>query len=185
MLHEQHIIDVLSRRTTLEFAGEVFRATRLNADPLAPSSNGGRWAPPGEADAGFSVLYTSLEKNGAIAEVASFLADQTPLPREQELKVTRLAVTAPKTMTFVEADFPSLEIDSVRFGERDYERTQKIGAALIFLGIDGLVAPSARWGCSNLMIYSDNHSLNDKLEVIEDERVFWRNWAIKHNIIPR
>jgi len=29
-----------------EFAGDVFRVTSLGSDPLAPSVNGGRWAPP-------------------------------------------------------------------------------------------------------------------------------------------
>jgi hypothetical protein len=64
-----------------------------------------------------------------------------------------------------------------RYGERDYELTQRIGAALAFLGLDGLIAPSARWQCDNLMIYQTNHLLNERLEVIEDERVDWGAWA--------
>jgi hypothetical protein len=46
-----------------------------------------------------------------------------------------------------------------RYGERDYALTQSIGAALAFLGLDGLIAliaPSARWQCDNLMIYQTN-----------------------------
>jgi hypothetical protein len=65
-----------------------------------------------------------------------------------------------------------------RYGERDYVHTQNIGAALAFLGLDGLIAPSARWSCENLMIYQSNYqSLTERLEVIEDEQVDWGEWA--------
>ncbi len=61
-----------------------------------------------------------------------------------------------------------------RYGERDYDLTQNIGAALAFLGLDGLIAPSARWSCDNLMIYQTNH--HERLEFIEDEQVDWQAW---------
>ena len=65
------------------------------------------------------------------------------------------------------------------YGERDYAHTQKIGAALAFLGLDGLIGPSARWQCDNLMIYQTNHMLlNERLEVIEEEHVDWGAWAL-------
>jgi len=165
------------------FDGEVFRATRVNADPLAPSSSGGRWAPPGEPEAGFLVLYTSLDRDGAMAEVASFLADQNPPPREQPVKVSRLSVTASRTLTLVEASLVELGVDPARYGERDYSRTQEIGAALIFLGADGLVAPSARWRCENLMLFADNHGLNERLEVLSAEEIGWRTWATKNGLL--
>jgi hypothetical protein len=131
------------------------------------------------------VLYTSLERDGAIAEVASFLADQNPPPREQPVKISRLAVTASKTLHFVEADLEELGVESRRYGERDYSRTQEIGAALIFLGLDGLIAPSARWQCQNLMLFADNHHLAERLEVIDSEEVGWRSWAVQHGLLHR
>jgi hypothetical protein len=70
-----------------------------------------------------------------------------------------------------------------RFGERDYSRTQQIGAALAFLGLDGLIAPSARWPCDNLVIFSDNHSIADRLEVIDHREVGWRAWATSKGMI--
>ena len=70
-----------------------------------------------------------------------------------------------------------------RYGERDYGRTQEIGAALVFLGFDGLIAPSARWPCDNLMIFGDNHALAETLEPIGMDKVEWREWAQAHGIL--
>lgn len=183
MYHDQNLVDLLSAIPARSFDGEVFRATRVNADPTAPSSSGGRWAPPGEQEAGFLVLYTSLERDGAMAEVASFLADQNPPPREQPVKVSRLAVTASRTLTLIEASLPELGIDPSKYGERDYRRTQEIGAALIFLGRDGLLAPSGRWNCQNLMLFADNHGLNERLDVVSSEEIGWRAWAVKNGLL--
>lgn len=183
MIHDQALVDRLSALPVSEFAGEVFRATRPSADPLAPSVSGGRWSPPPVGDTGVSALYTSLDSDGATAEVASFLADLTPPPRERLIKVSRLGVAFRKSLRLTRAGLPILGVDMARFGERDYSRTQQIGAALAFLGLDGLIAPSARWPCDNLVIFSDNHSIADRLEVIDHREVGWRAWATSKGMI--
>lgn len=183
MYHDQLLVDRLSARLARPFTGEVFRATRVNADPLAASNSGGRWAPPPEPASPFAVLYTSLDRDGAIAEVASFLADQTPPPREQPVKISRIAVTTSRTVTLREADLLDLGVDLRMYGERDYGHTQKIGAALSFLGNDGLLAPSARWQCQNLMLFTNNHRMAERLEVVDSEEVGWRAWAIEHDLL--
>ena len=61
--------------------------------------------------------------------------------------------------------------------------TQKIGAALVFLDIDGLIAASARWSCDNLMIFGANHALSERLESIDEEQIEWLAWAEAHGLI--
>ena len=183
MIHDPKLLDRLSEFHPERFEGEVFRATRRNADPVAASISGGRWAPPPDGEAGHSVLYTSLDRDGAIAEVASFLAQLTPIPGPRPIKVTRLAVSTSHTLRLVRADLAALGVHMARYGERDYGRTQKIGAALVFLGFDGLIAPSARWSCDNLMIFGDNHGLTEKLEAVDEELVEWREWAQTHGFL--
>ncbi len=78
MIHDPDLLDRLSTLPTERFAGEVFRATGLSVDPAAPSISGGRWAPPPDADAGIFVLYTSLERDGALADFALFLRSRRP-----------------------------------------------------------------------------------------------------------
>ena len=74
MVHDQDLLDRLSVLQGERFAGEVFRATRINADPVAASLSGGRWSPSTNASMEIHILYTTLDRDGAIAEVASFLS---------------------------------------------------------------------------------------------------------------
>ena len=183
MIHDPALLDRLSTFQSERFEGEVFRATRVNANPVAASISGGRWAPPPDGDAGYPVLYTSVERDGAIAEVVSFLAQLTPIPGARQISVTRLAVSTSRTLRLARTDLSALGVDLDRYGERDYGRTQEVGAALVFLGFDGLIAPSARWPCDNLMIFGDNHALAETLEPIGSERVEWREWAEAHGFL--
>lgn len=68
MIHDQALLDFLSGAPQERFDGIVFRATGARANPAAPSANGGRWASRTVGqDPGVSVLYTSLEEDGAAA----------------------------------------------------------------------------------------------------------------------
>lgn len=183
MIHDPDLCDRLSELGEERFEGTVFRATRVGADPIAASISGGRWAPPASRDVSVSVLYTSFERDGALAEVASYLAELSPIPGPRPLKVTRLAVSTGKTLRLARATLESLDVDMACYGERDYGRTQAIGSALAFLGFDGLIAPSARWPCDNLMIFSDNHKMTERLEALGAEEIEWRRWAHEHGLI--
>lgn len=182
MIHDQGLVDKLSTLAFERFDGEVFRATGISTDPLAFSFNGGRWAPPARDGVDVPVLYTSMERDGALAEVVSYLTLLTPLP-SKPLKVARLGVSTMKTLRLARINLEGLGVDMARYGVRDYGWTQSIGAALAFLGLDGLIAPSARWRCDNLMIYQTNHLLTERLEVIQEEQVDWRAWARANGFI--
>jgi len=183
MIHDQGLVDQLSGLAIERFNGEVFRAAGVSSDPLAFSVNGGRWAPPARDGADVPVLYPSQARDGALAEVVSYLTQLTPLPLSRPLKVSRLGVSTAKTLRLARVSLERLGVDSARYGVRDYALTQKIGAALAFLGLDGLVAPSARWPCDNLMIYQSNHALTERLEVIDEEQVNWGAWARANGLV--
>jgi hypothetical protein len=183
MIHEQSLVDHLSGLSGERFDGEVFRVTPAGADPLASSINGGSWAPDAQGAFDVPILYTSLDRNGALAEVASYLVELTPIPGPRPLKVSRLGVSTARTLRLARVNLEQLDVDMARYGERDYTRTQSIGAALAFLGFDGLIAPSARWPCDNLMIFTENHSLNSRLEIIDAEEVEWQIWAKANGLL--
>jgi hypothetical protein len=183
MIHDQSLVDQLSTLPNELFDGEVFRTTRAGADPLASSINGGRWAPGAQGAFDVPVLYTSFDRDGALAEVVSYLVELSPMPGPRPLKVSRLGISTAKTLRLARVNLEQLNVDMARYGERDYVRTQIIGAALAFLGIDGLIAPSARWSCDNLMIFTENHSLNHKLEVVSAEEIEWQSWARSHGFL--
>jgi len=182
MLHDQALIDKLSRLPTTLFEGNIFRATPKNVKPLAASISGGRWAPGSDEEDGCTILYTSLDKNGAIAELAYYLALLDPAP-SKPFVVHELAVTTRKTLKLVCTDLEDLSVEGERYKTRDYRQTQKIGAVANFLGCDGLIAPSARWDCQNLMLFPIN--LGDSLTAIGSEEIDWINWSIRMGILPK
>ena len=89
-----------------------------------------------------SVLYTSFERNGALAKVAYHWAQMAPVPTKPAL-VTRLSVRANQTLKLLRTNLPDLgvPITETLYSTPLYNRTQEIGAAVHFLGCDGLIVP--------------------------------------------
>lgn len=129
------------------------------------------------------ILYTGLTREAALAEVASYLALLTPEPA-RIVALHRLRVTAKRVMRLTLADLERLGVDQATYPQRGYarpgqappSRSQEVGAALSFLGFDGLIAPSARWPGDNLMLFGDNYGLDSELEPVKREEVDWRTW---------
>lgn len=123
-----------------------------------------------------SVLYTSIEREGALAEASFRLGIQTPVP-SKPIMIHRLEVTARKMIRISRAHFQALRIDPYRYGELDYHRTEEIGEAIGFLEFDAILVPSARWPCDNVVLLGDHQELATSPIVIESERVEWIAWA--------
>jgi len=175
MVHDPDLLDRLSAFAPIRFDDVVFRATRLGLDALTGSYAGGRWAPRDSAQ----VLYTCREREGALAEMAFHLAQLTPRP-SKPVMVHRLRATTRATIRLLRADFTGLGLDPGDYEAVNYGRTQAIGAAVAFLDCDGLLVPSARWTCENLVIFMDNHRLEETLDREHSESVDWLAWAQKH-----
>lgn len=180
--HDPGLLDALAVLPEEAFDGHAYRVTRLSADPTAFSTNGGRWAPPSTYLA-VPVLYTGLTREAAVAEVASYLALLSPAPARL-VALHRLRLTARRVMRLSATQLERLGVGISTYPERTYarigqappSRSQELGAALNFLGFDGLIAPSARWPGENLMIFGDNHGLDCELSADQQEEVNWRDW---------
>jgi hypothetical protein len=138
-MHDPRLLDLLSRRPTSKFDGVVYRATPLALPPLAPSTAGGRWSPRGSVP----VLYTSLSRDGALAEISYHWSLLDPLPTK-DVAVHNLRVTSQKTLRLIAGELGELGIPDNHLHEINYPTTQAIGAAVAFLGCNGLIVPSAR-----------------------------------------
>ena len=99
------------------------------------------------------------------------------------MRVHRLQATTSKTLRLAFDDLLELGVDMGRYHVRDYSVTKKIGAAVKFLELDGMITSSARWDCNNLTIFSQNHSLDNTLEILDHEEVDWHAWAKQHGIL--
>jgi hypothetical protein len=152
---------------------EVWRVVRDGRDPVLGASSRSRWC-----NGTFDVLYTSLERDGAIAEILALLMLQPVFPSQLRWFPHKLRVSAIQTLRL--ADLPTLArlgVDANRYSERDYSRTQPIADAAFFLGFDALLAPSARWPCSNLVLFTDRIA-PERIEVpsSEPQPIAWDEW---------
>lgn len=184
MIHAKELLDRLGSLSTCDFTGEVFRATRLNLDPLTPSTRGGRWSVPEESghSASVATLYTSCAREGALAELAYHYSQLTPFP-SKPVKLHRLQLATKKTLRLLQADLLSLGVVWADYPSLNYAKTQQIGAAVAFLGCDGLIAPSARWACENLMLFPANHAFESESRVVASEEVALKEWARQHDFL--
>jgi hypothetical protein len=134
-----------------------------------------KWRPLGAERRGSGPLHEPAARRGSrrnqlSLEPAYASAKQADCPspprrvRQRRLRLLR-------------ADLEVLDIDMEQYQSVNYRRTQEIGAAVAFLGCDGLIAPSARWSCGNLVIFTENHALTSRLEVVASEEIDWQSWA--------
>lgn len=163
-------VDAFSREAV---DATVWRVVREGRDPLSGRPSLSRWC-----NGTFDVLYTSLDRDGAIAEIHALLALQPVFPSRILWFAHELKVSSVRAAQL--ADLPTLArlgVDTDRYADRDYGRTQPIADAAFFLGFDGLLAPSARWRCSNLVLFTDRVAPH-QIEIVgsEPQPVAWNEW---------
>lgn len=168
------LLDGLDGFERVPYAGETWRVVHEGRDPLQGSASGGRWDPTL-----FDVLYTSLEPDGAIAEVHFHLSHQPVFPSKIRYRLHRIRVRTERTLRLANLDaMIPLGVGPSRYREILYEPTQAIGDAAYFLGFDSIIAPNARRSCNNLILFTDQIAPAD-LEVIDSSQVNWSEWRKK------
>ncbi|MBC8718147.1 RES family NAD+ phosphorylase [Ochrobactrum sp. Marseille-Q0166] len=165
------LLDVLDAHTGVSFEGDVWRIVRAERDVLEGFASKARWDP-----GTFDVLYTSLERDGALEEIHFHLSRQPVFPSKLRSVLHRISVRTRRTLKLADLGaLAELGITPERYGELSYERSQEIGDAAFFLGFDGILAPSARWDCQNLILFMDRMEPSD-LAVLESEPIDWADW---------
>ncbi len=172
--HDRETLDALESRPSEAFSGETWRVTVKGRDALRPSIAGGRWSPPGE----FEVLYTSLTRAGALAEIGYRLSLEPVWPSRLEHEVHRIAARTKNTLRFADiGSLSELGVDARRYASFDYAVTQAIAAAAFFLDFDGLIVPSARsQQALNLVVFTEKLDVSEGLNVEASEPVDWSAW---------
>src|SRR5271163_4938237 len=132
------LLDALDAFDRVRYTGETWRVVREGRDPLQGSASGGRWDPTL-----FDVLYTSLNPDGAVAEVHFHLSRQPVFPSRISHGLHRIRVTTARTLILPDFDaMVPLGVDPARYREILYEPTQLISDAAYFLGFDSILAPN-------------------------------------------
>lgn len=164
------ILDALEALDPEAFSGMVWRVTRKGREPLRGAAANGRWGATGE----FDVVYTSLERQGALAEIGYRLSLEPVWPSRIEHEIHAIKVEAERVLRF--RDLASLEpfgVDISRYRAFDYAATQALAAAAHFLEFDGLIVPNARFECANLVLFTER---SPALALVGTRPVNWEAW---------
>lgn len=172
-VHDRAILDALDAIDPETFEGDVWRITRKGRDGVRGSTAHGRWSPAGE----FEVLCTSLLRERALAEIGYRLSLEPVWPSRLEHEIHTIDVRTVRTLRFADVtSLGPLGVDVAKYETFDYGATQSIAAAAHFLEFDGLIVPSARTACSNLVVFVDRISEGGRLELKRTELVNWAAW---------
>lgn len=165
------LLDALDAHPGVSFEGEAWRIVREERDVLQGFPSKARWDP-----GTFDALYMSLAREGALEEVHFHLSRQPVFPSKLRSVLHRISVKTRRTLKLADlAAVEALGVSRDAYPGLDYGRTQEIADAADFLGFDGLLAPSARWACQNLVLFMDKIGPQD-LVVKESEPVDWDVW---------
>lgn len=147
------LLEQLEGHVQRPYDGSAYRVVWVNTRPVQGSiGKRGRWSSP---EGQFECLNTSLMPEGADAEFEAFwsLFEQRP---DREALNWELRVKLKKVVELNFEDLGILGVNQTDYQNRDYSRTQEIADALNYLGCDGLIVPSARHDCKNLIIFTQN-----------------------------
>jgi RES domain-containing protein len=182
-IRDSALIDALEKIAPIPFDGRSWRVVRQGRDALMCSAAGGRWD-----DGTFDVLYTSQKADGAVAEIYFHLSRGLPVvPSRPLYHLFELRVSMNRVLHLADiAAIARLGVNTSRYGALsygdradEYPRTQDIGETALFVGFDGLIVPSARWECANIVIFCDRVP-PDKYQVSRDYgSLDWADWQSK------
>lgn len=124
-----------------------------------------------------SVLYGAAVADGAIAEIHFHLnRGESVFPSRMRHDLFALSVRTRQTLVLADmGQLRQLGVEDSRYRELLYTRTQEIAAAAAFLGFDGLIAPSARWDCQNIVLFLDAIDLAE-VRTVSTQPVDWKVW---------
>lgn len=174
------LLDVLDAHPGIAFEGDVWRIARPERDVLQGHPSKARWDP-----GTFDVLYTSLAREGVLEEIHFHLSRQPVFPSRLQSILHRITVQTRRTLKLADLQaVAALGIAPETFSSLDYSRSQEIADAADFLGFDGIIAPSARWPCQNLVLFTDKLAPGD-LVLAESEPVDWDVWRRERRAPPK
>jgi hypothetical protein len=169
-VHDRSILDALEAIDPERLSGEVWRVTRKDRDALRGSAANGRWSPSGGE---FEVLYTSFERDGALAAIGYRLTLEPVWPSRLEHEVHLIEVETERTLRFDLQSLSPLGVEIARYHTFEYQATQAIAAAAYFLEFDSLIVPSARFPCANLVIFTERAT---GLALKRSQAIDWKSW---------
>lgn len=166
------LLDALDALPRSNIRQNVWRTVKNGRDPLEAGKSKGRWGHDR-----METLYTSFEEKGAVAEIYALLSLQPVFPSKIQWSTFKIQVELEDVCSLPSlTELAALGLDVGRYRQREYDRTQDIADAALFLGFTGLVIPSARWDCSNLVVFAERVDIGELNLVGSPIAVDWDQW---------
>lgn len=170
MIYPPEMLDIL-QSAVVSVQATVYRHMFGAHPPARSNITGARWNAPG-----LDAIYTSCERETALAEAEYYIALQPLRPKARRVLYTiRVSVSSVIDLT-APGLLAGLGISADVLSGPDHEPCRVIGSAVTWLGHDGLLVPSARRaGGTNLVIYQQDppadvfHVLSEEV-IAPDER---------------
>jgi RES domain-containing protein len=158
------LLEALATLTSRRWSGIVWRHTFADNPPHKANGRGARWNPPG-----VEALYTSVDRETALAEADHQMAVQPLRPRARRM-LHRVEVHFTSVLDLSDAGtLATLGADAAALQGDDHRPLRAIGGAAAFLGYQALIVPSARHGGSNLVIFPTNEGAMDNVHFVGSE----------------
>jgi hypothetical protein len=175
------LLDALDRLPKKAIRSRVWRTVKEGRDPLEGGRSRGRW---GHDE--METLYTSHDEQGSVAEIHSLLSAQPVFPSKIRWFVHEIQAELGDVLSLPTLpELAELGVDTTRYPAREYGRTQEIADAALFLGFTGLVVPSARWDCTNLVVFTEKTEPGQLMLVGSTKLVDWTIWREQHRAAAR
>ena len=165
------LLDVLDALPRSAVRQRVWRTVREGRDPLEGRKSRGRWGHDG-----METLYTSYEEQGSVAEIHALLSLQPVFPSKVQWSTHEVQAELENVASLTLRELAELGVEIEKYRSREYERTQEIADAALFLGFSGLIVPSARWECPNLVVFTEKIEPGQLTLVGSPNRVDWEEW---------
>ena len=185
-IRDSSLLDALGSVSIRTLKKTLWRIVRKDRDPIRSSSPKGRWD-----DGTIDVLYTSLEADGAKAEMHFHLSRGQPVfPSKMEFLLFEIEVELLRALDLTDRIFlETLGIDPITYGKLGYQRredeyrpSQRIGEAAQFLDSDAIIVPNARWTCNNAILFASKIP-PDRISVVRDHGlVDWTMWQRRETL---
>jgi RES domain-containing protein len=164
MIYPPEMLDILQSATVSAWDGTVYRhmfgshtADRINTE-------GARWNAPSLA-----AIYTSCERETALAEAEYYTSMQPLRPRAKRTLFT-IHVSLKNVIDLTAADLLSrLGVADDVLSSIDHSPCRTIGAAVNWLGHDGLLVPSARRRSGTNLVIFQQDLATSAFEVTDEE----------------
>ena len=164
MIYSPDTLDILQSAVASAWSGTVYRHMFGSYPPARSNTTGARWN-----DVGVEAIYTSCERETALAEAEYYIAAQPLRPRAKRTLYT-IQVSLQNVLDLMAPGLLSkLGITAAVLSSNDQAPCRTIGGAVNWLGHDGMLVPSARHASgTNLVIYQQDLSAT-KFDVVAEE----------------